>query len=59
MKRLIGLVLEVKDASGNIYCSDYWQEMEKEPISKIALKEVKAIKKEGWRLVAVSKYWVD
>lgn len=59
MKRLIGLALKVKDTNNEIWTTDYWQELEEEKISKIALEEVKAIKKEGWRLIAVSKYWTD
>lgn len=57
MKRLIGLVLEVKDTNGNVYCSDYWQNMEKEPISKIVLTEVQSVKKDGWKINKIHKYW--
>lgn len=57
MKRLIGLVLEVKNASGNIYCTDYWQKMEKESISKIALAEMRTAKKYGWKIHKIHKYW--
>ena len=59
MKRLIGLVLEVKNASGDIYCTDYWQGMEKEPISKIALTKMQSAKKYGWKINKIHKYWVD
>jgi len=59
MKRLVGLALEVIDNNGQPLGTDYWQEWETEKISKIALNEVKTIKKQGWKLVKISKYWAD
>lgn len=58
MLELVGLVLEMRDTDGNIWSTDLWQEMEIDPISKLALKDVITMTdKKGWKIYHVKPYW--